>query len=154
MNCTPPLPHPPPPPQGGFQSEMTRREAAPILGLTFPTTLSIHSCVMHATLYPSACTPPPPLNNPPPPTHTHTHARTHPPPQGGFQSEMTRREAALILGLRESAAEERVKEAHRRIMIANHPDSGDCGVCVWGGGGCSSSSRGEGQGGAQAHHDR
>jgi hypothetical protein len=37
---------------------------------------------------------------------------------------MTRREAALILGLRESAAEERVKEAHRRIMIANHPDSG------------------------------
>jgi DnaJ homolog subfamily C member 19 len=37
---------------------------------------------------------------------------------------MSRREAALILGLRESAAEERVKEAHRRIMIANHPDSG------------------------------
>jgi DnaJ family protein C protein 19 len=37
---------------------------------------------------------------------------------------MTRREAALILGLRESAAEERIKEAHRRIMIANHPDSG------------------------------
>lgn len=44
--------------------------------------------------------------------------------QGGFQPEMTRREAALILGLRESAAEERIKEAHRRIMIANHPDSG------------------------------
>lgn len=44
--------------------------------------------------------------------------------KGGFQSEMTRREAALILGLRESAAEERIKEAHRRIMIANHPDSG------------------------------
>jgi hypothetical protein len=38
---------------------------------------------------------------------------------------MTRREAALILGLRESAAEERIKEAHRRIMIANHPDSGN-----------------------------
>jgi len=37
---------------------------------------------------------------------------------------MNRREAALILGLRESAAEERIKEAHRRIMIANHPDSG------------------------------
>lgn len=28
------------------------------------------------------------------------------------------------MGLRESAAEDRVKEAHRRIMIANHPDSG------------------------------
>ena len=37
---------------------------------------------------------------------------------------MTRREAALILGIRESAAEERVKEAHRKIMIANHPDAG------------------------------
>lgn len=44
--------------------------------------------------------------------------------KGGFQAEMNRREAALILGLRESAAEERIKEAHRRIMIANHPDSG------------------------------
>lgn len=37
---------------------------------------------------------------------------------------MTRREAALILGLRESAPTERVREAHRRIMIANHPDAG------------------------------
>ena len=44
--------------------------------------------------------------------------------QGGFQSSMTRREAALILGIRETAAEERVKEAHRKIMIANHPDAG------------------------------
>ncbi|KAL4441820.1 hypothetical protein ABPG77_003736 [Micractinium sp. CCAP 211/92] len=44
--------------------------------------------------------------------------------KGGFQSEMTRREAALILGVRESAPEEKVKEAHRRIMIANHPDAG------------------------------
>ena len=30
----------------------------------------------------------------------------------------------MILGLRESAAEEKIKDAHRRIMIANHPDSG------------------------------
>lgn len=37
---------------------------------------------------------------------------------------MNKREAALILGLRESAGEERIKEAHRRIMVANHPDSG------------------------------
>lgn len=44
--------------------------------------------------------------------------------QGGFLPEMTRREAALILGLRESATEERIKDAHRRIMVANHPDSG------------------------------
>eukprot|EP00887_Chlorella_sp_A99_P003618 scaffold7.g3618.t1 len=44
--------------------------------------------------------------------------------KGGFQAEMTRREAALILGVRESAPEEKIKEAHRRIMIANHPDAG------------------------------
>ena len=37
---------------------------------------------------------------------------------------MTRREAALILGLRESAVEDKIKEAHRRIIIANHPDGG------------------------------
>ncbi len=39
---------------------------------------------------------------------------------------MTRREASLILGLRESKAGdgEAIREAHRRIMIANHPDKG------------------------------
>jgi DnaJ homolog subfamily C member 19 len=37
---------------------------------------------------------------------------------------MTRREAAHILGLRESAREQSIKDAHRRIMLANHPDSG------------------------------
>jgi hypothetical protein len=62
-----------------------------------------------------------PLPLPAAPLHTHGHSLS----QGGFQAEMTRREAALILGLRESAAEERIKEAHRRIMIANHPDSGN-----------------------------
>ena len=44
---------------------------------------------------------------------------------------MTKREAALILGLRESAGEERIKDAHRRIMVANHPDSGER-QFVWG----------------------
>lgn len=44
--------------------------------------------------------------------------------KGGFLPDMTRREASLILGVRESAPEEKVKEAHRRIMISNHPDSG------------------------------
>lgn len=76
--------------------------------------------------------------------------------KGGFQSEMSRREASLILGeavlqgiigifqttydavpltlpppppgypagVRESAPEEKIKEAHRRIMVANHPDRG------------------------------
>ena len=44
--------------------------------------------------------------------------------QGGFLADMTRREASLVLGLRESSPETKVKEAHRRIMMANHPDAG------------------------------
>eukprot|EP01018_Ginkgo_biloba_P031460 Gb_38140 [translate_table: standard] len=44
--------------------------------------------------------------------------------EGGFQPVMTRREAALILGVRERVVMEKIKEAHRRVMIANHPDSG------------------------------
>ncbi|KAL5706180.1 hypothetical protein ACHQM5_024383 [Ranunculus cassubicifolius] len=43
---------------------------------------------------------------------------------GGFQPSMTKREAALILGVRESAAADKVKEAHRKVMVANHPDAG------------------------------
>ncbi|CAH2054337.1 unnamed protein product [Thlaspi arvense] len=44
--------------------------------------------------------------------------------EGGFQATMTRREAAMILGVRESVAAEKVKEAHLRVMVANHPDAG------------------------------
>ncbi|WCJ26332.1 Mitochondrial import inner membrane translocase subunit TIM14 [Euphorbia peplus] len=44
--------------------------------------------------------------------------------EGGFQPVMNRREAALILGVRESTATDKVKEAHRRVMVANHPDAG------------------------------
>ncbi|CAO2824245.1 unnamed protein product [Amaranthus hypochondriacus] len=44
--------------------------------------------------------------------------------EGGFQPTMTRREAALILGVRESTVIEKVREAHRKVMIANHPDAG------------------------------
>ncbi|KAF2941601.1 mitochondrial import inner membrane translocase subunit TIM14-3 isoform X1 [Oryza sativa Japonica Group] len=43
---------------------------------------------------------------------------------GGFEREMTRREAALILGVRERAAFDKIKEAHKRVMVANHPDAG------------------------------
>ena len=43
---------------------------------------------------------------------------------GGFEEKMTKREAALILGVRESATPERVKDAHRRILLLNHPDRG------------------------------
>ena len=44
--------------------------------------------------------------------------------EGGFEDKMTRREAALILGVRESSSAQRVKEAHRKLLILNHPDTG------------------------------
>lgn len=44
--------------------------------------------------------------------------------QGGFLQEMTKREAAQILGTRETAGEDKIREAHLRIMKANHPDLG------------------------------
>ncbi|GKU91757.1 hypothetical protein SLE2022_069110 [Rubroshorea leprosula] len=44
--------------------------------------------------------------------------------EGGFQTTMTKREAALILGVRENATPDKVKEAHRKVMVANHPDAG------------------------------
>ena len=37
---------------------------------------------------------------------------------------MTRREAALILGVRESSPASRIKEAHRKLLVLNHPDTG------------------------------
>lgn len=44
--------------------------------------------------------------------------------EGGFEETMTRREAALILGVRESADPARIKDAHRKLLILNHPDTG------------------------------
>jgi DnaJ-class molecular chaperone len=37
---------------------------------------------------------------------------------------MTRREASLILGIRESASKDRVQKAHRSLLLLNHPDTG------------------------------
>ncbi|CAM9671102.1 unnamed protein product [Hapterophycus canaliculatus] len=37
---------------------------------------------------------------------------------------MTRKEAALILGVRERAPAQRIKDSHRRILMINHPDKG------------------------------
>ncbi|KAL6559322.1 hypothetical protein OROGR_004439 [Orobanche gracilis] len=42
---------------------------------------------------------------------------------GGFEKDMNRREAALILGVRERDAATKIREAHRRVMVANHPDA-------------------------------
>ena len=44
--------------------------------------------------------------------------------EGGFEDTMTRREAALILGVRESSPPSRIKDAHRKLLILNHPDAG------------------------------
>jgi len=43
---------------------------------------------------------------------------------GPFQSDMTTREAGLILGLREKATKEKILSAHKRLMLLNHPDNG------------------------------
>ena len=43
---------------------------------------------------------------------------------GGFDAAINRREAALILGIKESASKEEIKKAHRKIMLLNHPDRG------------------------------
>jgi DnaJ family protein C protein 19 len=43
---------------------------------------------------------------------------------GPFEPSINRREAALILGVRESTETKKILEAHRRLMLMNHPDNG------------------------------
>ncbi|XP_072034290.1 dnaJ homolog subfamily C member 15-like [Amphiura filiformis] len=44
--------------------------------------------------------------------------------KGGFEPKMSKREAALILGVSPSTSRTKLREAHRRIMLLNHPDRG------------------------------
>lgn len=44
--------------------------------------------------------------------------------KGGFEAKMSRREAGLILGVSPSVPPKKLKEAHKRIMLLNHPDKG------------------------------
>ena len=44
--------------------------------------------------------------------------------KGGFDAKMDKREAALILGVSPMAPKLKIKEAHKRIMLINHPDRG------------------------------
>ncbi|XP_017276618.1 dnaJ homolog subfamily C member 15 [Kryptolebias marmoratus] len=44
--------------------------------------------------------------------------------KGGFEQKMSRREASLILGISPATTKAKVREAHRRIMVLNHPDKG------------------------------
>ncbi|XP_054940670.1 mitochondrial import inner membrane translocase subunit TIM14-like [Physeter macrocephalus] len=44
--------------------------------------------------------------------------------RGGFEPKMTKWEAALILGVSPTANKGKIRDAHRRIMLLNHPDKG------------------------------
>ncbi|KAB0364876.1 hypothetical protein FD754_009032 [Muntiacus muntjak] len=44
--------------------------------------------------------------------------------RGGFEPKMTKREAALMLGVSPTARKAKIRDAHRRIMLLNHPDKG------------------------------
>ncbi|XP_053311446.1 dnaJ homolog subfamily C member 15 [Spea bombifrons] len=44
--------------------------------------------------------------------------------KGGFEQKMSRREASLILGISPSAGKAKIRAAHRKTMILNHPDKG------------------------------
>ncbi|KAK4092587.1 hypothetical protein Purlil1_3208 [Purpureocillium lilacinum] len=45
--------------------------------------------------------------------------------KGGFEPKMNKKEASLILSLNErSLSKEKVRKAHRTLMLLNHPDRG------------------------------
>ncbi|XP_030289131.1 mitochondrial import inner membrane translocase subunit TIM14 [Sparus aurata] len=44
--------------------------------------------------------------------------------RGGFEPKMNKREASLILGVSPTANKIKIREAHRKLMILNHPDRG------------------------------
>ncbi|KAL2752503.1 hypothetical protein ACRALDRAFT_1058403 [Sodiomyces alcalophilus JCM 7366] len=45
--------------------------------------------------------------------------------KGGFEPKMNRKEASLVLSLNERAiTKEKVRKAHRTLMLLNHPDRG------------------------------
>ncbi|KAF2359126.1 DnaJ domain [Trinorchestia longiramus] len=44
--------------------------------------------------------------------------------KGGFEPTMTKREAALILGVSPSVPPAKIKMAYKRLMLTNHPDRG------------------------------
>ncbi|GKT88350.1 mitochondrial chaperone [Colletotrichum tofieldiae] len=45
--------------------------------------------------------------------------------KGGFEPRMNKREACLILSLQESGiSRDKVRKAHRTLMLLNHPDRG------------------------------
>lgn len=44
--------------------------------------------------------------------------------KGGFMKKMTKHEACLILNVLGSVSGKELREAHKRLMVLNHPDNG------------------------------
>ncbi|XP_062040471.1 mitochondrial import inner membrane translocase subunit TIM14-like [Lepus europaeus] len=44
--------------------------------------------------------------------------------RGGFEPKMTKREAALKLGMSPTTNKGKIRDVHRQIMLFNHPDKG------------------------------
>ncbi|XP_068428882.1 dnaJ homolog subfamily C member 15 [Clinocottus analis] len=44
--------------------------------------------------------------------------------KGGFEQKMSKREASLVLGISPVSTKAKVRDAHRKIMVLNHPDKG------------------------------
>eukprot|EP00095_Tigriopus_kingsejongensis_P007345 snap_masked-scaffold589_size129586-processed-gene-0.32 protein:Tk07345 transcript:snap_masked-scaffold589_size129586-processed-gene-0.32-mRNA-1 annotation:"nad-dependent protein deacylase sirtuin- mitochondrial-like" len=44
--------------------------------------------------------------------------------KGGFEPNMTKREASLILGVSPNAGSQKIRDCHKRVMLLNHPDRG------------------------------
>jgi len=44
--------------------------------------------------------------------------------KGGFEPKMSKREAALILGISSNAPQVKIKQAYKKQMLINHPDKG------------------------------
>jgi len=44
--------------------------------------------------------------------------------KGGFDATMTKREAILILSLKTNYTKDELKDAHRKLLMLNHPDNG------------------------------
>jgi DnaJ homolog subfamily C member 19 len=44
--------------------------------------------------------------------------------RGGFEPNMSSREAIQILGLKDGSSNDSIKKQHRTLLFANHPDKG------------------------------
>merc|ERR1712154_353423 len=44
--------------------------------------------------------------------------------KGGFEPNMTKLEAGRVLGVSPTSSAKRIKDAHKKIMLLNHPDRG------------------------------